>query len=100
MNDTIRFVVEVAVVAVAIVVWIRDWRRDAPRVHSWMIADGMRKIRDRVEAADAKPEPGAQRGYRDAVISPVVEDKSGFFERLRARRRAKQMLELERDAEG
>jgi hypothetical protein len=63
-----------------------------------MIANGMRKLRERADVADA-PERGEPCGYRDAAIAVGVEHRPGFFARLKGWRRAKQMLELERRAE-
>jgi len=98
MNETVRFVVEVAVVVVAAFVWLRDQRKDAPRVRSWMIADGMRKLRERAEAADVTHVDSEPRGYRNAALPTIVETRTGFLAKMRARRRAKQMLEIERGA--
>jgi hypothetical protein len=98
MSETVRTFVELAFAVAVIVMWIRDQRKDAPRVRAWLVADGVRKLRERAEATESDARSSSTGGYRDAVLPGNVEQRSGVFERMRARRRAKQMLEMERRA--
>lgn len=88
---------ELAIFVVTIVLFVRDWRKEAPSARASAIAREMRKLRERAEvAADVAPTRSEAYGYRDVAVPEIIEPQPGFFARMRARRRAKQMLAMER----
>ena len=99
MSAEARAVFLVVFAIVVLTVWIRDLRKDTPRVQAWLVADGMRKLRERAEAAERSNVEAQPCGYREAPLAANVEAPAGFFARMKARRRAKQMLAMEREAE-
>jgi hypothetical protein len=95
--DVLRVLVWIAVGIFVLYCTVRDIASERKLVESWKIAHAVRKLEEKARAPTQASEPTIEAlDYRTArrEVTPIV--RATWLERVRARWRAKQQLEMER----